>query len=45
MAYGVFADVYDAFNEDADYYALHKAVKGRLKAHGINCLLYTSRCV
>ena len=22
MAYGVFADVYDAFNEDADYYTL-----------------------
>ena len=36
MAYGVFADVYDAFNEDADYYALHKAVKSRLKAHGVN---------
>ena len=36
MAYGVFADVYDAFNEDADYYVLHKAVKSRLKAHGVN---------
>lgn len=35
MAYGVFADVYDAFNEDADYDALHKAIQARLKRFGI----------
>lgn len=35
MAYGVFADVYDAFNEDADYNALHKAIHDRLKTFGV----------
>ena len=35
MAYGAFADVYDAFNEDADYLALHSALKKRLDAFNI----------
>lgn len=35
MAYGAFADVYDLFNEDADYDALYSQVHARLKAHGI----------
>ena len=35
MAYEAFADIYDAFNEDADYTALHTYLRARLEAHGI----------
>ena len=35
MAYGAFAGVYDAFNEDADYDALFRYVHGVLRAHGV----------
>ncbi len=35
MAYEAFADVYDAFNQDADYDALYRYVKAQLDAHGI----------
>lgn len=36
MAYEAFADIYDAFNEDADYTALHAYLKGQLDAFGIS---------
>ena len=36
MAYGAFADIYDAFNEDADYAALTSYVLHQMKAHGIH---------
>lgn len=36
MAYEVFAGVYDAFNEDADYDALCTQILARLRAHGID---------
>ena len=36
MAYGVFADVYDLFNEDADYEALHAQVLARLQRFGVH---------
>ena len=35
MAYNEFAYFYDSFNEDADYEALYRHVKGQLDAHGI----------
>lgn len=35
MAYGVFADVYDLFNEDADYAALHEQITARLRRYGV----------
>ncbi len=36
MAYGAFADIYDAFNEDADYAALTRYALHQMKAHGIH---------
>lgn len=36
MAYELFADVYDLFNEDADYHALHQQILTRFQAHGIH---------
>ena len=35
MAYGAFADIYDAFNEDANYDALAGYILRQLRAHGI----------
>ena len=35
MAYEAFAGVYDAFNDDADYGALHKTVADRLRKYGV----------
>ena len=36
MAYGAFADIYDAFNEDANYDALAGYILRQLRAHGIH---------
>lgn len=36
MAYEAFADIYDAFNEDADYDALYAYLHSELQAHGIH---------
>ena len=36
MAYGAFADIYDAFNEDANYDALAGHILRQLRAHGIH---------
>ena len=36
MAYGAFADIYDAFNEDANYDALAEYILRQLRAHGIH---------
>ena len=36
MAYGIFADFYDFFNEDADYDLLSEQVLAALREHGVS---------
>ena len=44
MAYGAFADIYDAFNEDADYAALTRYALHQMKAHGIHEGIVANGC-